>query len=225
MISVVLPTLWKIEFNEQLNRLHQSNVVGEILLINNDRANTPSWYDSEKYPKIVEIIPHRNIFVNPAWNMGVRMAKYENIMLQSDDVVSVNYDFLTDIDNQLQSNDCLIGVGKSCYDVTLVLNRTNDNIKFHDISNTARDIGFGCMMFFRKNSYKHIPDEYLVWRGDDLLIDLFNHRNKQVLTIVNQPLAGTKFGTTVDLPEFSWKEEKEGSVDKYNTYLTEYLKQ
>ena len=224
MISVVLPTLWKIEFNEQLNRLHQSNVVGEILLINNDRANTPSWYDSEKYPKIVEIIPHRNIFVNPAWNMGVRMAKYENIMLQSDDVVSVNYDFLTDIDNQLQSNDCLIGVGKSCYDVTLVLNRTNDNIKFHDISNTARDIGFGCMMFFRKNSYKHIPDEYLVWRGDDLLIDLFNHRNKQVLTIVNQPLAGTKFGTTVDLPEFSWKIEREGQPDKYNRCLAEYLK-
>lgn len=224
MISVVLPTLWKVKFDEQLKNLHDSNVVGEILLINNDRSNTPPWYDSEKYSKIVEIIPHRNIFVNPAWNMGVRMAKYENIMLQSDDVVSVNYDFLTDIDNQLQSNDCLIGVGKSCYDATLVLNKKIDNIKFHDISNTARDIGFGCMMFFRKNSYKHIPDEYLVWRGDDFLIDLYKHRNKQVLTIVNQPLAGTTIATTVDLPEFSWKEAKEGPVDKYNTYLAEYLK-
>jgi len=224
MISVVLPTLWKVQFHEQLKKLHQSDAVGEILLINNDRVNTPSWYNSEEYPKIVEIIPHRNIFVNPAWNMGVRMAKYENIMLQSDDVVSVNYNFLTDVDNELQSNDCLIGVGKSCYDVSLLLNKTNNNIKFNDISNVARDIGFGCMMFFRKHSYKHIPDEYLVWRGDDFLIDLFKHRNKKVQTIVNVPLAGTTIATTVDLPEFSWKEAKEGPVDKYNTYLAEYLK-
>lgn len=223
MISVVLPTLWKIKFDEQLNRLHESSVVGEILLINNDRANTPSWYNSEKYPKIVEIIPHRNIFVNPAWNMGVRMAKYENIMLQSDDVVSANYTFLADIDNELRSNDCLIGTGNSCYDRSFESANTSDNIKFHDISNTVRDIGFGCMMFFRKNSYKHIPDEYLIWRGDDFLIDLFKHKNKKVQTIVNLSLAGTGFATTVDLPEFSWKESKEGPIDKYNTFLAEYL--
>lgn len=222
MITVILPTLWKLNFEDQLTRLHQSNVVGEILLINNDRANTPSWYDSEKYSKIVEIIPYRNIFVNPAWNMGVRMAKYENIMLQSDDVVSVNYNFLTDIDDQLKSDDCLIGVGKSCYDVSLALNRIKDPIQFHDVIN--RDIGFGCMMFFRKNSYKHIPDEYLIWRGDDFLIDLFKFKGKKVKTIINLPLAGTTIATTVDLPEFSWKEAKEGPIDKYNSYLEEYLK-
>lgn len=223
MISVVLPTLWKVKFDDQLNKLHESESVGEIILINNDRANTPSWYNSEKYSKLVEIIPHRNIFVNPAWNMGVRMAKYENIMLQSDDVVSINYNFLTDIDNELQSNDCLIGVGKSCYAVS-VLNETEHNIKFHDISNTVRDMGFGCMMFFKKNSYKPIPEEYLIWRGDDLLIDLFKHKNKKIQTIINLPLAGTKFSLTADLPEFSWKQAKEGSVDKYNNCLAEYLK-
>ena len=224
MISVILPTLWRLDFQEQLSKLHESKNVGEILLINNDRVNTPSWFNPDQYLKLIEIIPHSNIFVNPAWNLGVRMSRYEHIMLQSDDVVSINYDFLEEIDQELIDDDCLIGVGRSCYDVMLSLHNNNQKIKFNDISNNSRDLGFGCMMFFRKDSHKPIPKEYLIWRGDDFMIDRFKHMNKKIKTIINLSLAGTRMSVTVDLPEFSWKEEKEGSVDKYNTYLTEYLK-
>lgn len=224
MISVVLPTLWRLDFKEQLDKLHESNFAGEILLINNDRANTPSWFTPEHYPKLIEIIPHRNIFVNPAWNMGVRLAKFEHIMLQSDDVVSDNYNFLEQIDEELSSDDCLIGVDRSCYNVMLSLNKINEKINFNDVSNSSRDLGFGCMMFFRKNSHKPIPGEYLIWRGDDLMIDRFKHMNKKVKTIINLPLAGTRMSVTVDSPEFNWKLDLEGSPDKYNNCISEYLK-
>jgi len=224
MISVILPTLWRLEFEEQLVKLHESSIVGEILLINNDRRNTPAWFNPEKFIKLTEIIPYTNIFVNPAWNLGVRSANYEHIMLQSDDVVSSNYDFLEEIDCELTNDDCLIGVDRSCYDVMLSLNKSNDKIQFNDISNSSRDLGFGCMMFFRKNSYKPISNEYLIWRGDDFMIDRYKHMNKKVKTIINLPLAGTRMSVTVDSPEFNWKVDVEGSPSKYNRCLAEYLK-
>jgi hypothetical protein len=224
MISVILPTLWKIEFEEQLIKLHESSIVGEILLINNDKLNTPGWFNPEKFIKLKEIIPNKNIFVNPAWNIGVKISKHEHIMLHSDDVVSNNYNFLEEINLELINDDCLIGIDRSCYNITSSSNKSIDTIKFNDISNSSRDIGFGCMMFFRKTSYKPIPNEYLIWRGDDFMIDRYKHMNKKIKTITNLSLAETRMSVTADLPEFSWKEAKEGSNDKYNTCLKEYLK-
>jgi hypothetical protein len=224
MISVILPTLWRLDFEEQLSKLHESSIVGEIILINNDRKNTPSWFNPNQYLKLIEIIPHTNIFVNPAWNLGVKVAQYEHIMLQSDDVVSSDYNFLEEIDCELTTEDSLIGIDKSCYDIMLSLKKSNDKIKFNNISNFSRDLGFGCMMFFRKNSYKPIPSEYLIWRGDDFMIDRYKHMNKKIKTITHLPLAGTRMSVTVDSPEFDWKLDLEGSPSKYNRCIEEYLK-
>ena len=93
----------------------------------------------------------------------------------------------------------------------------------NDITHTDRTIGFGCMMFFEKTLYKEIPSEYLIWRGDDFLIDLFKHRNHRVKTISNLNMGKSKMSVSADLPEFSWKENKEGPKDKYEMYLKEYL--
>ena len=45
MISVVLPTIWKMNFHEELIKLNANDVVGEIFLINNDHINTPTWFN------------------------------------------------------------------------------------------------------------------------------------------------------------------------------------
>jgi hypothetical protein len=220
MFSVILPTLWKINFNQELEKLNSSSSVGEIILINNDKNNTPEWFKETNYDKLREIKPFSNVFVNPAWNMGAKLARYENIILHSDDVVSNSYEFLNEVDDTLRKDDCIIGIDKSCFNNPYEIGK----IEYNDISNVDRDLGFGCMMFLRTSSYKSIPTEYLIWRGDDFLIDLFKHKSKKVLTIQNINMVNSKIAVSSDLPEFNWKEQKEGPKDKYLRYLEEYLK-
>ena len=132
--------------------------------------------------------------------------------------VTKNYDFLQTISDELTRDDCIIGIERSCYTYY-----EEDSVEFADISNVERDLGFGCMMFLRKTSYKNIPEEYLIWRGDDFLIDLFKHRAKKVKTIKNLNLSDSLMSVSTDSPEFSWK-EKELPKEKYLEYLKEYLK-
>jgi len=213
MISVILPTLWKLEFEDQLILLHNNELIKEIILINNDTTATPEWINFKKYKKIIEVRPYSNIFVNPSWNLGVKMASEEKIMLHSDDVISASYDFLSLINDTLNKEECIIGIGKNSYE------HNNGNINLENISNRPRDVGFGCSMFLNKKNYKEIPSHYLIWRGDDLLIDLHKNKNMNVYNINGLSMQGTKMATTVDLPEFAWKEREflgyEDTLQKY----------
>lgn len=219
MFSVIIPTLWKVDFREELIKLQKSKLIKEIIIINNNKINTPEWFLKTKKNKIKKIEPETNLFVNPSWNLGVNLAKSDYIILLNDDIKTKNYNFLNKVFSKLTEEDCLIGIEKSCYSYT-----KEDFIEFIDISNIERDLGFGCVMFFKKSLYKNIPDEYLIWRGDDFLIDLFKHRKQKIKTIKNLNLSNSLMSVSADSPEFSWKEEKEGSKEKYLNYLKEYLK-
>lgn len=214
MISVILPTLWKLEFEDQLKLLHDNQLIKEIILINNDTSATPEWVNFKKYKKILEVRPYSNMFVNPSWNLGVKMASEEKIMLHSDDVIADSYDFLFLINDVLSKEDCIIGIGKNSY------GKNDGKINLEDISNTARDLGFGCSMFLNKKNYKEIPSQYLIWRGDDLLIDLHKNKNMKIYNINGLSMQKTKMSVTADLPEFAWKErEFLGYEDVLKKYL------
>ena len=71
--SVIIPTLWKPKtFPELLERLQNEPCVDEILIID----NAPHQKASVEFgPKIIWLEQPQNIFVNPAWNLGVERAK------------------------------------------------------------------------------------------------------------------------------------------------------
>lgn len=163
MFSVILPTLWKLEYREELQKIHDSPTVGELILINNDRKSTPDWFVQMHLPKLIEVRPDENIFVNPAWNLGVRMAKYEHCLLFSDDVVVDSYDFLKQTDEYLKDKDVVIGCSEECYKI----NTTEDFKIIDQVGN--RPFGYGCIMVFRKESYRPIPEIYKIWYGDNLM--------------------------------------------------------
>ena len=82
--SVIIPTMWKSEYAEELlKRFSESDYVGEIILID----NAPELKKEIRLPKIVHIRESENTFVNPAWNKGITLAKYDNITIPSDDVM------------------------------------------------------------------------------------------------------------------------------------------
>jgi hypothetical protein len=219
MISVILPTLWKLNFNEELVKLNNCKYVGEIILINNKDDETPDWFNAKQFDKLVEIRPLTNLYVNPSWNMGVRIANHEHILLHSDDMVASDYTFFERIDQFLKENDALIGVGENCYSHGL---SEDSEISFREVN--PRPYGYGCMMFFRKESYKPLPKEYLLFRGDDMIIDYFRSRQKQIYVFDNIKMNSSRLEVTSGSPEFSSIKQSELYNVDYNSVLQEYLK-
>jgi hypothetical protein len=217
MISVVLPTIWRgSQFQYEIEKLNSCPYIGEIIVINNDPVNTPPWYTeyTKDNGKFLQVNMSRNLYVNPAWNLGVAISNCEHVMLHQDDMGFDNYDFLVEIDNQLKQEDCLIGCDKSAFTV-----QQNQSISFREIK--TRDYGFGCAMFFRRSSYKNIPSFYKLWKGDDCLIELYKHKNKPIRTFSGVRIHG-KISETIDgSSEFDFK-FKEGDAN-FGDHLKEYL--
>lgn len=109
--TVVIPTLWKSNRTEQLIRdLNECEFVDEIIII--DNTNIDEW--DRTYRKIRTVSKGENIYVNPAWNWGIELAKNECIALINDDI---NFDpniFGVITENILAYNG-IIGMGEGNY--------------------------------------------------------------------------------------------------------------
>ena len=73
MISVIMPTMWKshrtIALLESLDKTHE---VSEIIIVDNNVSSRPNGLKSHKF---IFLNQQTNIFVNPAWNLGVQKSK------------------------------------------------------------------------------------------------------------------------------------------------------
>ncbi len=87
MISVIIPTMWKYKpFIRFLADLTWVSSIGEIIIIDNNPSERPST-DLFLHPLINMITHGHNIYVNPAWNLGVEKSKHDKICLLNDDVI------------------------------------------------------------------------------------------------------------------------------------------
>lgn len=206
--------MWKINFKDQLQLLTKLSLVKEILIINNDKNTTPDWFLTLNDDKLIEVRPQSNIFVNPAWNLGVRLAKCDHIFLNSDDVIVNSYDFISHIYEKISNEDCLIGCSESCYTYTL----PDNPLIIDEVGN--RPYGYGCMFFFPKKSFKPLPEQFKIWYGDDFLFQIFKSKNK-AKSISQINMSQTKTGaTTIHVLPVCRQDETMG----YNSTLIEYLK-
>jgi len=185
MITVIIPTMWKaLTFEIQLTQLCNCNYVDEIILINNDQKNTPK-YKILNHNKIIHINFAENIFVNPAWNLGISLAKNNNICLLNDDILfDINvFEFMS------QHKDItLCGLKMDSTDADLRLVETNE-----------RNLGFGCIMFLRKDTYTEIPKQLLIFYGDDYLFyknKLNGYKNYCLYGCKNNSIFGTTSNST-----------------------------
>jgi len=86
--SVIIPTMWRaFEYLDLYDHLVNCDLVGEVIIINNDVSKTPLWLPTLSHPKIVMINQETNIMVNPAWNLGAEVAKYDRLCFCNDDIV------------------------------------------------------------------------------------------------------------------------------------------
>lgn len=159
--SVVTPTMYKLPyFMDTLKTLVEIDSVGEIIVIEN--SDCP--FEKFVHPKIIYIKVYSNIYCNPAWNMGVRVAKNDYICLLSDDIV---FDFTYILNGLIESGAIeqagIIGLAVNCYE------DIPDNSNVQIVRSMGRGFGFGSCMFLAKENYVHIPDDLKINWGDEWL--------------------------------------------------------
>jgi hypothetical protein len=196
--TVVIPTMWRYApFVNFLTDLVKFPLIDEIIIINNDVEKTPNA-PVLSHEKVRMINFKENIYVNPAWNIGVRESRNKNIGILSDDVIF-------DIKAFYHVQEVL---SPTCGVVGICLGDPNHNqppfqtgsikIKPWEGEHT---MGFGCLMFVHKDTWIDIPDCLKVYYGDNWVFDtaLWEGRTNYLITdiLYHTPHAQTS-GTIVN---------------------------
>lgn len=163
MLSVVIPTLQKnlpVLLN-LIQSLVKDDSVKEIIIIDNSLKGLD-------YPnkKVRVIIPDRNLYVNPSWNLGVKEAKGEIVGLLNDDIAIAD-NFCFDVVKRMNRSMGLVGVNSGGYIITKdeIINNPEKTELFLE-KTKYMDMYYGVMMFFYKDTYPSIPDNLKIVYGD-----------------------------------------------------------
>ena len=188
MYSVVALTMWKCNrFQQTLRELSKHPLVGEIILIDNTSNDL-----TIELPKLVHILEGKNTYINPAWNKGVSLAKYDKLLVLNDDLW-FDWDILSTLEQHITEEIGLIGMAEENFD--------NPSNEFGLEPINHRNGGFACAFFIHKNNWIDIPFEMKLWGGDDWLFVKNRENGKQNYKIVGFKLEGEVSGTleNVDL--------------------------
>tara|TARA_R110000782_G_scaffold869_3_gene3110 strand:+ start:2112 stop:2753 length:642 start_codon:yes stop_codon:yes gene_type:complete len=194
-ISVIIPTMWRSKKTLQLlNDLYDSKYVHEIIIIDNDVAaknvNLDQYTDKVKYYPQVE-----NIYVNPAWNLGVSLANNDLLCICNDDINFNVNDYIKFILPHISKLGIFGSNIRPYHKVTQdLLYKINDD----RITKAALATqGFGMLMFLNKKNWIDIPNSLKIWFGDDWLTNI--HENIYSVNMVKTINADKH--TTASSPE------------------------
>lgn len=175
MISVIVPTMWKFEpFADFLWDVLQHPIVGQVVLIDNDVGSRPSHRIFD-HSKITVLDFGRNIFVNPAWNVGAMYSICPILCFMNDDLLFDLriFDRIKDLDEDWG----MIG-----------LFTNSERIVDRDIIISARDNEFpdliGTLFFIQQKDWVDIPMVLNVYFGDNFLWEVIG-KNKDNMFIKN----------------------------------------
>jgi hypothetical protein len=178
MYSIVIPTMWKCDrLTQTLNELNKLESVGEIILI--DNTNNPYIVELDKVNHIKE---GKNTFVNPAWNKGYHLSRFDKLLILNDDVWMRNWETLNGLDKIDLYQYGVIGMD--------IDGLTNPNFELGLLPTPQRRGAWGCMMIMDKRNYTPIPEEMKIWGGDDYLFVHNRAKWGANHTLVGVPLEG-----------------------------------
>lgn len=223
--SVVIPTMWRYTpFLNFLQDLTKFDVVNDIIVINNNIADTPNnpILQHEK----VRLINHpKNIYVNPAWNQGVHLSLNDKICILNDDMI-FDLKMFYHVDAVLNEHSGALGI---CPGLAEFNQRpiTSGAIQIVPWKSTDHTFGFGSLMFVHKAWWIDIPSDFVLYYGDNWIFDTCLIRSRQNY-LITDALHFTPYATTCkEIPNnnemleseaeaFSWhKENFKKWVDDY----------
>lgn len=197
--SVIIPTMWYSDkIFKLLDNLESSPLVGEILLIDNNKGNRPAQINNTD--KITILEQSQNIYVNPAWNLGVELSKFDNICITNDDLVW-DVEVLPFILDNIHIG--VIGQESSNWDI----NQKRLNPKIERMPN--RVWGWGCCFFIHKSNWKPIPPQLKIACGDDYLV-----KELPSFMVSGVPIEYHQISITSIKPEFFTIQQND--IEQYN---------
>lgn len=199
MISVIMPTMWKPDhYKKMLPLFNKHPLVGEIIVIDNNIKKTNK--DILKLEKVIHVPQKKNIYVNPAWNLGARLAKYDKLCFYSDDCL-VNISSIDAVYDHITEQNGLIGyfldsiMSDESYDVLefpfLEMEYGNNIEPINQITFT-----FAVCFYAHKKSYYPIPENLKIFWGDKYLFDSTAANRKQNYVISDALLLTTMHTTS-----------------------------
>lgn len=194
--AVIIPTMQRSPLLwEQLPHYLASELVAEVVIIN----NVPAAIDLE-HPKLRVLAQERNIYVNPAWNLGVASSTAALLCIANDDLLFDPH--LLHAAARILRMPCgILGPNESTFmGVTseALADSTGRAGRLRVKPVYRRTAGFGTLMFMRRSSYVPIPETMRIHFGDDYLFHQQRHRN---LTFSGFPVT-TPMSTTTSDPGF-----------------------
>jgi glycosyltransferase involved in cell wall biosynthesis len=206
--SVIIPTMWCSDLIlKLLDSLNDSPFVGEIILIDNDKSKRPPQITSTSKLRIIE--QEQNIYVNPAWNLGVKIAKNDSIALINDDI-NFNPNIFEVINSEVLDMFGIIGMGEGNYKYEI----DETNGPYIDRWKPGiNDGGWGCFIMFDKKNWINIPDNIKIWYGDNIIKDI----NPAPKGILRNFKIETEMSTTSDEP--IWDDRKKEDYKNFINYL------
>lgn len=218
MFSVIIPTMWKSrELEKQLPLLDASPFVGEVLLIDNDKLRMPGWFKMVSWSKVKRYAPNENIFVNPAFNLGVQSAKFDLIALQQDDVVynPIVFDWLASFYSKdfgpIGIHEDTVKLVPTVKDLTAPIPGNDIYIKNQQL---PLHLGWAILMVLHRANWLPI-EELKIHLGEEWIA--YNHLKKGIhpKVLCNFPMTALGVKTTSDLPQFRDLLNKEGKQQNW----------
>jgi hypothetical protein len=150
-------------------------VIGEVILINNRVDATPD-HPIFNHWKIKHHKMSSNIYVNPAWNLGVALAKYNTVCILSDDIL-VDLRVFFEADKFVSKEIGLLCMGTSWEIYQLHYGKHDEisdvskliisgDLKINWEGDATGVCGSGTLFFIHKNNWIPIPEEFKVNFGD-----------------------------------------------------------
>jgi hypothetical protein len=162
--SVAVPTMWRSNrIIGMLEQLQSCDLVDEIIIIDNDYRNR---LEVELGPKVKYLKQEENIFVNPAWNMAVSLAKNDTVCLLNDDVTFNVTELFSQVSGCFDRFKCM-GVHPDSFKV-------EEPFYLRITPGADTRVGWGCCIFVDKREWVDIPSEIKIWYGDSWITDHYD---------------------------------------------------
>jgi hypothetical protein len=183
MISVIIPVCWGHKpFADFLANLVELPVIGEVVLINNNKHLTPN-HDVLFHDKIKHYVMHENIYTNPAFNFGAEVAKHDVLCFLNDDVL-VDLRVFLEADKFVSEEIGTLSIGINDDQFKAMQNQFDDlnprnilfngDVKILEFGPSANYAGAGSLFFIHKNNWVDIPKPFKIYFGDRWIFDIQN---------------------------------------------------
>lgn len=171
-----------------LHNLNACSAVSEIILVDNAPSAKPEGLP--QLTKLVHLPQEENIYVNPAWNLGVQYATSDKICICNDDV-------LFDCDLifghfETRGLNGITGIHPDSFDHSTW--NEGDPIRSKEVHIKQM---WACILFLNQRSYRQIPEEMKIWWGDAWLAWYARPASSIITKVI------TKHSESVDSPQFN----------------------